>query len=76
MVFDVDDKTRKPFRGNYLIDTTLGLPAVGDELFLRERDYNEDRFYLEAVVRRRRFVFSDNAPSGAELHLWVQKRPN
>lgn len=71
-VYDVDQPDRA-MSGRYTIDTTLGVPAVGDEICLRERDYNRDRFYVEATVRRRRWLFSDNAPAGAELHLWVQR---
>ncbi|GAA0494626.1 hypothetical protein Ade02nite_19990 [Paractinoplanes deccanensis] len=71
-VYDVDQPDRE-IDGKYTIDTTFGLPAVGDELYLRERDYNTNRFYLEATVRRRRFVFSDNKPEGAEVHVWVQR---
>jgi hypothetical protein len=72
-VFDVKQPDRE-IGGEYTIDTTFGVPTVGDELYLRERDYNKDRFYLAATVRRRRWLFSDNSPEGAELQLWVQQQ--
>jgi hypothetical protein len=72
-VYDADQPERK-IQGDYVIDTTFGAPAIGDELYLRERDYNQDRFYLEATVRRRRWVFSDNRSETAEVQIWVQRR--
>ena len=71
-VYDVEKPDRR-LDGQYTIDTTFGVPAPGDELYLRERDYNTDRFYVAAVIRRRRWVFSDNRPEAAEVHLWVQQ---
>ena len=71
-VHDVADPDRE-LSGEYTIDTTFGVPIPGDELYLRERDYNTDRFYMSATVRRRRWVFSDNKPEAAELQLWVQR---
>lgn len=70
-VHDVKHPDRE-LTGEYTIDTTIGVPSVGDEVYLRERDYNKDRFYMAATVRRRCWIFSDNAPAGAELQIWVQ----
>ncbi len=70
-VIDVDQPDRE-IGGKYTIDTSLGLPGIGDEIFLRERDYNRDRYYLQATVRRRCWVLSDNT-QGGELELWVQR---
>ena len=41
-LIDVDQPDRE-IGGKYTIDTSLGLPSIGDEIFLRERDYNRDR---------------------------------
>lgn len=71
-VYDVSQPDRG-LGGKYTIDTSLGLPAIGDEIYLRERDYNSDRFYLQATVRRRVWLLSDNAPAGGEVALWVQR---
>ncbi len=69
---DVDQPDRT-IDGQYTLDTSLGLPAIGDDIRLRERDYNRDRFYVAATIRRRIWLFSDNTPEGAELQLWVQR---
>lgn len=71
-VIDVEQPDR-PLDGNYTIDTTFGAPVVGDEIYLRERDYNRDRYYVTATVRRRTWVFSDNAPEVPELRVWIQR---
>lgn len=71
-VIDVAQPDRQ-LAGDYRIDTTFGPPVIGDEIYLRERDYNTDRYYATGVVRRRRWVFSDNTPEGAELVLWIQQ---
>ncbi|GIM88733.1 hypothetical protein [Paractinoplanes toevensis] len=72
-LIDVDQPDRK-IDGQYTIDTTVGAPAVGDEVYLLERDYNPDRYYLAATVRRRCWRYADNKPGGAELQLWVQRQ--
>jgi hypothetical protein len=71
-VYDVDKPDRK-VDGDYTIDTTLGLPALGDEIYLRSRDYNADLFYMTATVRRRCWFFSDNKPQTGEVQIWVQR---
>lgn len=71
-LYDVDQPDR-PIGGAYTLDLTVGAPATGDEIYLRERDYNRDRYYLTATVRRRRWVLNDNSPEGAELQLWLQR---
>ncbi len=72
-LYDVEQPSR-PIDGKYTIDTPLGLPAVGDEILLRERDYNTEIFYVAGTVRRRAWIFSDNAPHSPEVQLWVQRR--
>ena len=72
-LFDVDQPDRQ-VQGEYIVDTTMGAPAVGDEVCLRERDYNPDRFYFAGIVRRRRWLYSNNKPEIPELHLWIQQQ--
>ena len=61
-----------------LVDLRFGLPAVGEELILRDRDYHDtDReFRLIAVVRQRRWIFSQNKPAEPELRLIVEATQN
>lgn len=74
-VYDVKQPDRE-IDGKYTIDTTLGAPAVGDELLIGERDYNPDRHYVTATVRRRTWMIYDNQAGGGELRLWVQRHGN
>ena len=71
-VYDVDQPDRK-VDGKYTIDTSLGLPAVGDEIYLLERFYNPDRYYVAGTVRRRQWFLPDDEPARAEMRLWVQR---
>ncbi|GAA0528939.1 hypothetical protein GCM10010172_06950 [Paractinoplanes ferrugineus] len=71
-LYDVDQPDRK-IDGQYSIDATLGAPVVGDELLIGERDYNPDRHYVTATVRRRTWLLYDNRSGGGELRLWVQR---
>lgn len=72
-LFDVADPDRA-LGGRYTLDTTLGVPLIGDEVFLRERDYQDvKKSYLAATVRRRRWIFSDQEPESAILQIWVQR---
>jgi hypothetical protein len=60
--------------GRYTIDTTLGVPAIGDDIFLKSHDYTDLRkAYLSGKVRRRCWIFSDHDPAGAILQVWVQR---
>nr|WP_221374427.1 hypothetical protein [Actinoplanes polyasparticus] len=72
-VYDVDQPDRE-IDGKYTIDTTLGAPMIGDELFVGERDYNPDKPLFAGVVRRRSWRIFSNAPHGGELRLWIQRQ--
>lgn len=72
-LYDVADPER-PIGGRYTIDTTFGVPAVGDDIYLRVHDYDSTKkAYLAGTVRRRSWILSDDAPAGAELEIWVQR---
>jgi hypothetical protein len=64
----------KPIRTDYEIDPRYGVPAVGEELVLRERDYHDkdSEFRMIAVVIQRRWIFSQNKPAEPELRLIVE----
>ncbi len=75
-LFDVANPDRA-VGGRYTIDTTLGVPMIGDEIVLREHDYeNIKKAYYTATVRRRRWIFSDHEPDSATLQVWVQRNGN
>lgn len=72
-VYDVADLSH-PVGGNYTLDTSLGIPAVGDEIYLRRRDYDDiKKAYLAATVRTRRWIFTDNESAAARLEIFVQR---
>lgn len=74
VVYDVANAER-PVGGRYTIDTVLGVPMIGDEIFLREREFHDlKKAYLKATVRRRRWIFSDQEPSSGVLEIWVQRQ--
>jgi hypothetical protein len=63
--------------GDYAIDPRFGLPVIGEEIALRTRDYHDKtkEWYLRAVIRNRRWIFSDNNPKEPELRLLVEVQP-
>ncbi len=71
-VYDVNQPERA-VDGDYTVDITLGAPLVGDELLIGERDYNNDRHYVVGTVRRRAWIFYNNAAGRPELRLWVHR---
>ncbi|WP_045740845.1 hypothetical protein [Actinoplanes rectilineatus] len=73
-VFLIDNADGKPVGGKYTLDTTFGVPATGDEIFLRSHDHHDlKKAYLAGTVRKRRWVYSDFQPESAYLEIWVQR---
>jgi hypothetical protein len=71
VVYDVD-KPERAVDENYPIDAVYGAPVPGDEILLREREY-QTNFWLTGTVRRRRWVITQGKPEFAELHLWISR---
>lgn len=69
----IDTADGKPVNGRYTIDTTFGLPAKDDEIFLKSHDYDSlKKAYVAATVRKRRWVLNDFEPEGNVVEIWVQ----